>query len=112
MHPRTPVIVGTGQLTTRAGEPLSPLALMEEAARRAAADAGVPTLLERLQSVVVVDAISQLLGDPGTMLAQQLGASPQETVRSGLGGNGPQLAVNDIATRIAEDGLDVALIAG
>jgi acetyl-CoA C-acetyltransferase len=112
MDPRTPVIVGVGQLTNRNGEPLSPLALMEEVARRAASDAGAPALLERLQSIVVVDAISQLLGDPAAALAAQLGATPQETVRTGLGGNGPQLAVNDIATRIAEQGLDVALIAG
>src|SRR4051794_37955787 len=112
MDPRTPVLVGVGQLSNRDGEPLEPLALMERAARAAAQDAGAPGLLERVQSVVVVDAISQLLGDPGAVLAERIGAQPRETVRTGLGGNGPQLAVNDAAERIASGGLDVALIAG
>jgi acetyl-CoA C-acetyltransferase len=112
IDPRTPVLVGVGQVTVHGGEPLAPLALMEEAARTAAADAEAPALLERLQSVAVVDAISQPLGDPGAALAERLSARPAETVRSGLGGNGPQALVNDLCARIAEDGLDVALIAG
>ncbi len=106
------MLIGTGQLSVREGEPLEPLALMEEAARAAAADAGAPGLLTRVQSVAVVDAISQPLGDPGAALAQRFGATPEETVRSGLGGNGPQLLVNDLCTRIATEGLDVALVAG
>ncbi len=112
VDPRQPVLVGAGQLTRRDGEPLEPLELMERAARAAADDAGVPRLLERLQSVAVVDSLSAPLGDPGAVLAGRLGARPAETVTSGLGGNGPQLLVNDLATRIAREGLDVALIAG
>jgi len=112
IDPRTPVLVGVGQLTVRDGEPLEPLGLMEAAARAAGQDAGTPALLEKLQSVAVVDAISQPLGDPGALLAERLGSQPAETVRSGLGGNGPQALVNDLCTRIARDGLDVALIAG
>ncbi|MEJ7893552.1 MAG: acetyl-CoA acetyltransferase [Solirubrobacteraceae bacterium] len=112
IDPRTPVLVGVGQLTVRDGEPLEPLGLMEAAARAAGQDAGAPALLEKLQSVAVVDAISQPLGDPGALLAERLGSQPAETVRSGLGGNGPQALVNDLCTRIARDGLDVALIAG
>lgn len=112
IDPRTPVLVGAGQVTVHGGEPLEPLAMMEQAARAAAADAQAPALLERLQSVAIVDAISQPLGDPAAALAQRLGARPAETVRSGLGGNGPQALVNDLCTRIADDGLDVAVVAG
>lgn len=112
IDPRAPVLVGVGQLTVRDGDGVEPLALMERAARAAAEDAGAPGLLARLQSVAVVDAISQPLGDPGALLAARLGATPAETLRSGLGGNGPQTLVNLVAGRIASDGLDVALIAG
>jgi acetyl-CoA C-acetyltransferase len=110
--PRAPVLVGVGQLTVRDGEPLSPLELMERAARAAAEDAGAPGLLADVQRLAVVDAISQPLRDPGARLAQRLGARPAETTRSGLGGNSPQQLVNDACARIAGDGLDVALIAG
>ncbi len=112
LPPRQPVLVGAGQVTVRDGAPLAPIELMAAAARAAAIDAGAPSLLERVQSVAVVDAISAPLGDPAAALAEALGATPAETVTSGIGGNGPQLLVDDLAARIAGAGLDVALIAG
>jgi acetyl-CoA C-acetyltransferase len=108
MDPRTPVIVGVGQVVSRDGETVEPLALMEEAARLAAADAGLP--IETVQHIAVVDAISQSLLDPGALLATRIGAQATSE-RSGLGGNGPQLLVNRVATQITE-GLDVALVVG
>jgi acetyl-CoA C-acetyltransferase len=110
MDPRAPVLVGVGQVVNRDGEVLEPLALMERSARLAAEDAGLR--LGRVQAVAVVDAISQALADPGAVLAQRLGITPAETTRSGIGGNGPQLLVNQLATRIAAGELDVALLAG
>ncbi|MEA2123659.1 MAG: acetyl-CoA C-acetyltransferase, partial [Solirubrobacteraceae bacterium] len=110
MDPRTPVLVGVGQVVNRDGEPREPLALMEDAARLAAADAGLA--LDRVQCVAIVDAISQSLADPGAALAARLGATPETTTRSGLGGNGPQLLVNQLAEQIATGALDVALVAG
>jgi acetyl-CoA C-acetyltransferase len=108
-----PYIAGVGQAIRRPGdEPVPAPDLMEEAARAAAHDAGRPDLLARLDAVAVVDSLSWPGGDPAEALAQRLGSSPQLTVRTGLGGNSPQLAVNDLAARICEGELDVALVVG
>ncbi len=110
MDPRAVVLVGVGQVVNRDGEVLEPLALMERAARLASEDAGLG--LDGVGCVAIVDAISQSLSDPGTALAQRLGIGPSATMRSGIGGNGPQLLVNRLATEIAGGELDVALLAG
>ncbi len=112
IDPRTPVLVGVGQLTNRDGEPLSPLELMERSARAAAEDAGAPGLLADAQSVGVVDSLSQALDDPGARLAELIGARPAQTFRSGLGGNSSQQVVNDLCTQIAAGSLDVGVVAG
>jgi acetyl-CoA C-acetyltransferase len=110
MDPHAPVLVGVGQVVNRDGEVVEPVALMERAARLAGEDAGLG--LERVQCVAIVDAISQSLLDPGAALAERLGIAPAQTTRSGIGGNSPQLLVNQLATQIAGGELDVALLAG
>ncbi|WP_320670287.1 acetyl-CoA acetyltransferase [Patulibacter defluvii] len=115
VDPRTPVLVGTGQVTHRPGaDPTSPLDLMVEAARRAAADAGPggDALLAGVESVAVVDVFSWPIPDPGTLVATELGLSPRETVRSVIGGNGPIALLGDLASRIADGQLDRALLVG
>jgi acetyl-CoA C-acetyltransferase len=110
--PRTPVLVGAGQVTHRDGDVPSPLELMARAARAAAADSERPALLEKVQSVAVVDLFSWPVPDPGAALAQELGITPRETVRSARGGNGPIALLGDLAGAIADGRLDVALLAG
>ncbi len=112
LDPRTPVLVGAGQVTHRDGEPPSPLELMVRAARAAADDTGSAELLGRVQSVAVVDLFSWPVPDPGAALAAELGIQPQETVVSARGGNGPIALLGDLAARIAAGQLDVALLAG
>jgi len=122
LDPRTPVLVGAGQVTRRkgaAGSPksrsgASPLAFMVEATRAAAVDAGArgDALLARAQSVAVVDLFSWPVPDPGAALAAELGLRPAETVVSARGGNGPVALLGDLAARVAAGHLDVALLAG
>lgn len=122
LDPRTPVLVGAGQVTRRegaAGPPesrsgASPLAFMVEAARAAAADAGAggDALLARAQSVAVVEVFSWPVPDPGAALAAELGLTPAETVVTARGGNGPVALLGDLASSIAAGRLDVALLAG
>ncbi|MCK9247930.1 MAG: hypothetical protein M0P31_03000 [Solirubrobacteraceae bacterium] len=115
LDPRTPIIVGAGQVTYRRGtDPGGPLDLMVEAARLAAADAGAggDALLARADSVAVVDVFSWPTPDPGALLGDALGLAPRETVRTVVGGNGPIALLGDLATRIAAGDLDVALLAG
>lgn len=115
LDPRTPVLVGAGQITHRDGPAgPSPLELMVLAARAAAADAGAggDTLLAKAASVGVVDLFSWPVRDPGAALAAELGLQPAETIVSARGGNGPIALLGDLASRIAAGQLDVALLAG
>ena len=114
LDPRTPVLVGAGQITHRDGPVPSPLELMAAAARAAGADAGPggAGVLARAASVAVVDPFSWPVPDPGAALATALGLAPAETVLSARGGNGPVALLGDLAGRIAAGALDVALLAG
>src|SRR5207245_5712080 len=70
------------------------------------------SLIERV-GVVAVSAIgSWPYPDPGALLARQLGIEPKATAVSTVGGNSPQLLINEMAERIQRNELDVALIGG
>ena len=112
LDPRTPVLVGAGQLVQRVepADALEPVALMAEAARRAAEDAGAPGLLAKVQSVQVVRLISWRYPDPGALVAGLVGATGARTAVSPIGGNSPQSMVNAAATAIRAGELDVVLL--
>lgn len=112
LDPRTPVLVGAGQIVQREGPEaaLEPVALMAEAARAAALDAGAPGLLADVGSVRVVRAVSWRYGDPGALVARLVGAQPAHTAVSPMGGNTPQSLVNGAALDIQAGRLDVALL--
>lgn len=113
MDPRTPVLVGAGQITHRPGaDQTSPLELMAVAARQAEEDAGAPGLLAKAGSVAIVDLFSWPVPDPGALLAQELGITPRETVRATRGGTGPHALLGDLCARIQAGELDVGLVAG
>src|SRR5205823_3770847 len=75
-----PVLVGAGQTIDRPADPAAgrePLVLMEEAARRAAEDAGGGTrLLAALDTVAVVNVICHDYGDAAGLLAERLACRP------------------------------------
>ena len=83
LDPRTPVIVGGGQVNQRTaeGDPAQePVDLIVEATRRARDDAGANgRLLESIDAVRVVSLLSWRYRDPGALVAQRLGATPKET---------------------------------
>lgn len=115
--PRAPVLVGAGQITVRPEEDGRPtaLALMAEAARRAIADAGEAAgdrLRRRLGSIAVVESVSLPLPDPAALLAAELRTDPGETVLALTGGNAPVALLADLAARVQDGRLGVALIAG
>jgi acetyl-CoA C-acetyltransferase len=109
-----PIIVGAGQITQRPGtdRPREPLALMAEAARLAQADAQAGDLLHGLDSVRVVNIFSWPSKAPAHDLSNALAVAPREQVYTAVGGNTPQWQVNDVAERIHNGGLKLALIAG
>ena len=114
LDPRTPVLVGAGQIAHRAtglDDALDPVELMAEAARRAAADAGVSGV-PALDSIRVVSLLSGRYADPALAVGQALGVSPRETAVTTAGGNSPQTLVNGTALEILRGDLDVALLTG
>jgi acetyl-CoA C-acetyltransferase len=117
LDPRTPVLVGVGQVVrhpSSLAECDPPAVLMEEAARLAAADCGVPALLDRVSSVQVVQLMSFGYANAPLALAARLGISDSisETVQSEVGGNSPQQLINQAALDIQSGKSDVVLIAG
>src|SRR3989454_4288967 len=110
-----PVIVGAGQLTNHPkaiDQTLEPLAMMERVAREAENDAGAPALLEKVDSVQIVNFMSWSYADAPRMRAQRIGAEPNHTVYSSIGGETPQRLVNEAAHAIVNGRIRMALIAG
>ena len=74
--PRTPVLVGYGQVNQRDEDPsVEPIDLMAAVAR-AAAD---PRILEAVDSIRVVNILSWRYRDPGRLLAQRIRANEATT---------------------------------
>ena len=114
LDPRTPVLVGAGQVTSRPDgleDALEPIALMAEAVERAAADAklsGVPAA----DAVRVVSLLSWRYRRPGPL--RRRAARPLAAGDRGddAGGNSPQMLVNEAALEIQRGELDLAILAG
>jgi acetyl-CoA C-acetyltransferase len=113
VDPRTPVVVGVGQISQR-DEPdraRPPIELFEDAARAAGDDAG-HGLLARTDTVAAVQIVSWPYADPGAFVARRLGIEPRATVLSTVGGNSPQLLVNEMGQRVLDGAADIVLLGG
>ncbi|MGE2729122.1 acetyl-CoA acetyltransferase [Mycolicibacterium vaccae] len=109
LDPRTPVLVGYGQVNQRDADPaVEPVDLMAAAAREAAES----KVLEAVDAVRVVNLLSWRYRDPGLLLAQRIGAGEVATRYTGIGGNVPQTLVNLACLDIAQGRAGVVLIAG
>ncbi len=121
LDPRTPVLVGVGQVTSRPDPdvPLvdrpQPLDLMAAALEAAAADAaggGAGGLLRRVGSVRVVSCLGWQAVDPAALVAGRLGIAPAETLRSAIGGNMPVSLLHDAAQALAAGQVDAVAVVG
>jgi len=119
LDPRTPVLVGGGQLSNRVDEgapALEPVDLIAEAARLAAADTGAADpgkVLAALDSVRVVSLLSWRYPDPGRLVAERLGAGDlRSSWYTTMGGNTPQSLVNQTCLDVLAGDADVVLIGG
>lgn len=111
---RIPVIVGIGEIVDRPREiteGLEPLDLLEQALRRAEADAGAK-LLGEVQSLDVVNFLSWRYRDPEKLLAQRLGIRPAHCYYGPVGGETPIRYLHEAAKRIARGECTVAAICG
>ena len=96
IDPRTPVLIGTGQVVQRAegiDDARDAVALMGEAITLAAADAGLKSV-PNPDAIRVVSLLSWKYGNPAALIAEDLGLTPRETGLSAMGGNTPQTLVN------------------
>jgi acetyl-CoA C-acetyltransferase len=118
-----PVLVGCGQLTDKRApeEVATPIELMVEALRRAAADAGPGMTL--LQAADVLLAIGMTVDSPEgqglpsytnvpALVAAGLGISPAAQLYTATGGNTPQMMVNHYAEKIADGHCQLVLLTG
>jgi acetyl-CoA C-acetyltransferase len=111
---RIPVIVGVGEIVDRPrdiADGLEPLALLEQALARAAADAGAK-LLPEIQSLDVVNFLSWRYRDPEKQLASRLGISPSHCYYGPVGGESPIRYLHEAAKRIARGECSVAAVCG
>ncbi|HMT26243.1 MAG TPA: hypothetical protein PKD07_18085 [Microthrixaceae bacterium] len=114
VDPRSPVVIGVGQVLSRDTEALTePIELAVAAARAAAADAGVRSdPLRRVEAVAVTPIVSWRYRDPARLVADDLGLGPVATMTAAVGGNTPQMLMNRLAERITAGQLDLALLCG
>ena len=109
VDPRTPVLIGYGQVNQHDDHPgVEPVDLMVAAAR-AAAD---PRVLEAVDSIRIVNVLSWRYRDPGLLLAQRLRVKSATTRYTGIGGSVPQTLVNQACLEIQAGRADVVLIGG
>ena len=107
--PRTPVLVGYGQVNQFDENPdVEPIDLMADAARVA----GDPRVLQAVDSVRIVNILSWRYRDPGRLLAARIGADNASTRYTGVGGNVPQTLVNQACLDIQSGRADVVMIGG
>jgi acetyl-CoA C-acetyltransferase len=114
LDPRSPVLIGAGQVTHRAAtleEGEEPVALMCRAVELAATDAGL-TAVPAPDSVRVVSLLSWRYRDPARFVAERLALPPCETAYTTNGGNSPQTLVNISAAEIQRGELDLAILTG
>ncbi len=109
LDPRTPVLIGAGQINQRTEAPdVEPVDLMSAAAREAAD----PRVLAALDSIRVVNLLSWRYRDPGLLVGQRIGAPDAATQYTGIGGNTPQSLVNQTCLDIRQGRADAVLLAG
>ena len=111
---RIPVIVGIGEIVDRPkdiSKGLEPLALLEEALRRAEADSGAK-LLGEIGSLDVVNFLSWRYCDPEQLLAKRLGVAPAHCYYGPVGGESPIRYLHEVAQRIARGECSVAAVCG
>jgi acetyl-CoA C-acetyltransferase len=111
---RTPILVGVAQLEQRIDDPLAarePIALMIDAVRRAADDAGAPALLTQASSVRVIRGIWPYQ-NPARAVAEAIDNPRAEAGLSQYGGNFVQTVVNQSALDIQNGTHDIVIITG
>ena len=114
LDPRTPVLIGTGQVVQRAeglDDATDAVGMMVQAIEKAAADAGLSSV-PNPDSIRVVNLLSWKYGNPAQFIADDLKLTPREFGYSAMGGNTPQTLVNAASRQILAGELDIVILTG
>ncbi|MEE2034813.1 acetyl-CoA acetyltransferase [Rhodococcus chondri] len=113
---RVPVVIGVGDLRSgRAGapaDPREPLDLIHEATLGALADTGVDGVAARIDTIRAIKTASWSYDDLPGLLAERLGATPEHTSTTPIGGHWPAAVLDRIAHDIATGTSRLALLVG
>lgn len=109
LDPRTPVLVGVGQVVDRGDDLVDPISLAAEATRLAFTDCGCELPVD---TVAMPGVLAPRTEHPSHRLSASLGLTPRRLLSSTIGGNTPQWLVGRLGTDILEGRCDVALVAG
>lgn len=110
-----PVVVGVGQLTNHIktlDDAIEPMEMMVRVAQAAAEDAGSRDLIWKIDSLQVVNLLSWQYPDAPGLLAEKLGIAPAQQVYTAVGGNTPQMLVNQTSEAIVKGEIKLALLTG
>jgi acetyl-CoA C-acetyltransferase len=114
LDPRTPVLVGAGQIHQRQDDPArseEPLALMERAAECAAADAGARDWLRGLDAILVPRGLWRY-SNPGALLRERFGTAGARTGLGPISGSTVQTMISWAAREIASGRSEAVLVVG
>ncbi len=124
----TPILVGAGQFTERESAPevaQPPMGIAAAAAKVALADTGVGEILAaEIDTIAIIrifpdssnrPRMANPFGraeNPPRAVARRIAANPANAIYGHVGGNTPQKIINEMAERIVDGDVKVALIAG
>ena len=114
VDPRTPVLIGAGQVKQRVEDPrdgVEPLELMLRAAQRAESDSGCSGLFKELDAILVPRGLWPY-SNPAACLRERLGASTAQTGLAPISGSMVQHMLSFAARDIARGDRELFLIVG
>ena len=126
MHDSMPILIGGGQFTQKEfliEDAQPPLGIAAEASKQAILDAGIgDKLADHIDTIVSIRIFPDSFNrprlqvpfgraeNPPRAVAERIGADPAIAIYGNVGGNTPQKYVNEMAERIANKEIDMALI--
>ena len=109
--PRTPVIIGIGEVTHRGSDIVDPIDIAAEAVRAACKDTGVD-IASRIDTVAVPGILLLGRDNPAHRIADASGLPAGRRISCPVGGNTPQYLVGKLGAQIVDGKADAVLIVG
>jgi len=114
-HNKRPVIIGIGQCVHRCLDPAeikTPMELIEMAVHAAEADSHVKTLARKVDTLCLVNILTQQYNDPLSEFTARINIKPKHQSYTWVGACAPQWFVNQTAEKIISGKARIALICG